>query len=429
MRNSLILVLSLLVAAIVTESQPANAQFVLDPPILIDSSARFTKLAVSGDGQKIIISWVLGKEILYRSSRDGGSFFGPVTVAAEAPPNPPGSDTAVDFFAESAPIITPDGSRAAMLAAVEANTLYAPILLPPFSTMARVRVYASSDMSGAFVQSHYVATLTDFREPESWLTGFHTTMHLETDGSGQSYFGVWNIFLLGRSDRNVVFARGGRASPLFETPIDLSELPFSEPFEDDRDPKIAVDEAGIHLFVAWERRSSTVLVRSSDGGQTWEQLDGLSAGSKPDIGFARTGGRLVVLSSPGIYPQPTRIAFILSEDLGETFGPEKIVAEGSITPRVIVSKPRVAISTDGEVIAVLYSQENCDPVWGCGILPVEIRLAVSQDGGLSFEGLGVVAETYFDNTYDVTMDDEGRWIYLVAENEGSGAAVFRRAVR
>jgi len=117
-----------------------------------------------------------------------------------------------------------------------------------------------------------------------------------------------------------------------------------------------------------------------------------------------------------------------------TVAEKRVLGDG--TEMIPTSPVRVSASDGGEVIAVLHAEEPCDPVFGClggSVLPFDVVLSISEDGGDTFERVGVVAQTHFAQSlsyaYDLQVRGDGDAIYLVSESAQHGATVFRRAVR
>lgn len=82
----------------------------------------------------------------------------------------------------------------------------------------------------------------------------------------------------------------------------------------------------------------------------------------------------------------------------------------------------------------MYAEEPCDNLFGCsGGNPFNIVLSVGEDGGQTFDRVGVVAQSHLvqslDATFDLHVREDGGRISLVAHSSDHDATVFQRYER
>lgn len=184
------------------------------------------------------------------------------------------------------------------------------------------------------------------------------------------------------------------------------------------------------------------LASSLDGGASWSLAQQADPWNDGDMAYANGSDELNVVYSTGFYflQPPAAIQLVKSVDDGATLSPPVTIALKHELPdgteMMPASPVRISSSNDGQVIAVLHTEEPCDPIFGClggSVLPFDVVLSVSEDGGSTFERVGIVAQTHFaqslSNTFDVQVRDDGELIFMVSESGEHGGSVFRRAVR
>lgn len=120
----------------------------------------------------------------------------------------------------------------------------------------------------------------------------------------------------------------------------------------------------------WAGDMWTHLYKSDDGGRTWQFLSRVTDFGAPSAPLLMSDGRLVMIYGSRL--PPAGIRAVVSEDEGQTWGPEIIVREdgGSWD----VGYPRAWEAAPGKIGAIYYFNTKDDPVqvkpvgtpWGAG---------------------------------------------------------------
>ena len=423
----------------------ASADYVLKAPIRI-SSARFPAIAASADAQDVMVSWYTPTTAEFRRSTNGGNSFGPTRVAVDDP-SIHGDGAWFNMVYGTVPVFTVDGSAAYLMSGVTLKTdVYAPPPgLPPGLNRNTLGVYDTTGTSSSPEQ--VIAVVSNGCELDTPLgCGSLGDFEFVSDDLAQHSASVFQYFQREgdqQSDIIVVPGEGGRLH--FDSPINLSETVLESPNGHESAPKIAMDGSGQKLFVIWKETSgasATRFARSLDGGSSWSLLpSNTDNASGIGLDYARTAGTLVQAYHTGFYYDPSNPSLIVvrtSSDDGNTFGPAVTVAEpqdlGGGDVEQVTGPVFIAVSRDGQTIAVLHAEEFCDNVFGCmggSGEPFDTVLSVSEDGGASFQRLGVIARGNFAS-YDLAVSANGDHILIIADHvsaTGQEAAVFVRADR
>lgn len=156
------------------------------------------------------------------------------------------------------------------------------------------------------------------------------------------------------------------------------------------------------------------------------------------LDYARDVATLALAYQTGYFndpADPSRIELRKSDDDGASFGAPVIVAarrdlgDGDYTQ--VRGPVELAVSRDGQTIAALHAEVFCDAVFGCEVsntYPKDVVLSVSEDGGASFERVGVIASSIVQN-YDIAIAADGSAVLMVVDDFDIDASVFVRAER
>jgi len=424
--------------------ESGRAAFVLESPVFMTSS-RFVQLATSQDGQEILISWSKSDAVDYRVSHDGGLSFSPVMIAVEAPESPL-EGLWLDVESGTAPALSADGSVAHIMAglALETDPDYPPPGWPPAIRISLMRLYTSLDTETGFEKTQRITSISDrCTGPFGLRCASLREFHLDASDNVDVFVSALSAFRFDGNQGDTWFAQGEAGGRKFSRPVNLSRKVLSSQAGNDFSPRIATDATGERIFIAWSEISPTGsylvnLAHSSDGGETWSEPFIEEGWSDGDLDYARSGDRLVWAYHAGYYfadpLNPSRIDVRTSDDGGATMGASTAAATAYELPDLstmqVTHPVRVAVSRDGQVIAVLYSEERCDPVFGCrggSVEPFDIVLSVSEDAGATYERVGVVAGSYF-SSYEFTVRGDCQEVYIITDSEDEGGTVFRRAV-
>jgi len=343
-----------------------------------------------------------------------------------------------------------DGSVSRVLASLglETDPFFPPPGLPPRLHVSFARLYGSGPATSSFRYTHTVTKLSDNCRGQPGL-GCSSLRALDAamSADGTKISVIWNAFGFDGQQGDTWFARAQGSDRSFGAPVNLSELLLPSSAGNDFDPRIVSSADGNRLFALWTEvslsgDSATYVSSSTDGGGSWSLAEVPDAWSDGDLAYTDGNGVLHFAYSTGFYflQPPSEIQIAQSSDDAGTFLPPVTVAEkrvlGDGTEMIPTSPVRVSASDGGEVIAVLHAEEPCDPIFGClggSVLPFDVVLSISEDGGDTFERVGVVAQTHFAQSlsyaYDLQVRGDGDAIYLVSESAQHGATVFRRAVR
>ena len=429
-------------------SAPAVAVFSLEPPLVLTPD-RIVGMAVSRGGQTVLVSWDDQLGVYFRLSQDGGLSFQPEKQVATPPPeNIDG--LWLEFNSGSVPLMSEDGRVSRVLASLglETDPFFPPPGLPPRLHVSFPRLYGSGPATSVFRYTHAVTKLSDNCQGPPGL-GCSTLRALDAamSADGDRIAVVWNAFGFDGQDGETWFARAQGRDRTFDPPMNLSELLLPSSAGNDFDPRIVSSADGNRLFTLWTEVTlngdfQANVASSIDGGTNWSLTQFLDVWSDADLAYSDEAATLHLAYSTGFYflVPPAEIQIAESSDDGGTFSlPVTIAVKhvlGDGTEMMPTSPVRVSTSDDGQIIAVLHAEEPCDPIFGClggSVLPFDVVLSVSEDGGATFQRIGVVAQTYFAQSlslaYDIHVRGDGEAIYLVCESAQHGATVFRRALR
>ena len=444
-RSPVLMILALFCALSFLLPVPVQAAFVLESPIQI-SSTRFVQLATSQDGQEILITWSKLNTVDYRVSHDGGLSFSPVMIAVEAPAIPL-EGLWVNVESGTAPVLSADGSVAHIMAGLEIETdpFFPPPGWPAGLKLSLVRLYTSTNLDAGFDITQRIIYISDncissFPLRCASLRDFHLAANDSLDVAAA----VWNAYRFDGKQGDTWFALGEDGGNQFFRAINISRRVLSSTEGNDYNPRMAMDATGARVFIAWTEisQSGSYVVNfahSSDSGETWSGPFVEDGWNICDLGYARSAERLFWAYHTGYYfgdsQNPSRVDVRISNDGGETMGAPTIAATGYELPdtsTMEVTHPvRLAVSGDGQVVAVLHAEERCDSVLGClgGISePFDIVLNVSEDAGATYKRVGVVAQSYF-STFDLSVRDDGQEVYITTDSTSPDGTVFLRAVR
>jgi len=426
----------------------AHAGFVLETPVAIGSD-NSTRLAVSNGGQKVLVAWDNPNGVYYQVSDNGGESFRP-GKQVDVPPPVHIDGLWLEFDAGSVPLLSANGSVSRVLASLglETDPFFPPPGLPPMLHMSFPRLYDSGAATFRFRYTHKVAAVSDRCDIRpglgcSALREFDAAMSDDAARVGV----LFNTYGFDGQQGDTWFVSANPVDGSYDEPLNLSQLVTPGSAGNDFDPRIEMTADGSGLFALWREVAPGGDFRmnftaSQDGGASWTPVKWFDAWHENDLAYAEASSELFLAYSTGYYflTPPAAIQVVQSNDGGGSFSTPVTVALkhvlGDGTEMMPTNPVRVSASSDGEVIAVLFAEEPCDPVFGClggSSLPFDIVLSVSEDGGDSFERIGVIAQSHFaqsvPNVYDVHVREDGGTIYIVSHSEGDGATVFLRAVR
>jgi hypothetical protein len=433
---------------VLSPSRPATADFSLEPPLVLTPD-RTVGMAVSRGGQSVLVAWDDQLGVYFRLSQDGGLSFQPQKQAA-APPPENIDGLWLEFDSGSVPLMAADGGVSRVLASLglETDPFFPPPGLPPRLHLSFPRLYGSGPATAFFRYTHAVTGLSDYCQGAPGL-GCSTLRVLDAamSADGQQIAVIWNAFGLDGQQGDTWFARAQGSDRTFGAPVNLSELLLPSSAGNDFDPRIVSSGDGNRLFVLWKEigvsgDSPTNIASSTDGGVSWSLTQLEEVSSDGDLAYTDESGVLHLAYSTGFYflDPPIEVQIAQSGDDAGTFSPPVTVAVkhvlGDGTQMMPTSPVRVSASDDGRVIAVLHAEEPCDPIFGClggSVLPFDVVLSISDDGGFGFQRVGVVAQTHFAQSlsyaYDLHVRGDGDAVYLLSESAQHGATIFRRALR
>lgn len=426
----------------------AHAEFVLQTPIPLTTD-HTVRMAVANSGQKVLVSWDDPSGVYFRVSHDPASGFEPAKPVALPPPeNIDG--LWLDFDHGSVPLMSSSGDISRVLASLKLETdpFFPPPWLPPSLHISFPGLYTSGYLTSVFRYSHQVTAISDRCKTQpglacSTLNEFDAAM--SSDASVMAV--VWNAYGLDGQEGDTWFASGEAGSGRFNTPLNLSRLVTGSAAGNDFDPRIVMSADGSRVYTSWTEveptgASLSYLSASVDGGANWSPAYVDDDWSASDMSYANNSAELIVAYSTGFYflEPPASIQVTQSMDDGVTFSAPVTVALKHVlndgTEMMPTSPVRVSVSADGEVISILHIEEPCDPLFGClggSVLPFDVVLSVSENGGSSFERVGVIAQSYFAQSltasYDIHMLEDGSELFIVTESAEQGASVFIRALR
>ncbi|MCB9686789.1 MAG: exo-alpha-sialidase [Alphaproteobacteria bacterium] len=404
--------------------------FTLQPTVPLDTRT-VTGLAVAGD--TVVVTLVddgVPNDILARTSLDGGLTFGPRELVHSVTRAPdawhrltPLSTTAVGLSADG------------LERSVAGGILMTDSRLPPLFSYPPVTVdveYGAAgvwrDDGAGWVPAHFLDAMTDRCDAggrSCMLLAQVDDVAVSDDGDvvWSSYTG-WDHYLQANPGRRgqALITRAVRGSAV-GAPIDLSARLLADDRTMELGARIATDASGDHVVAALYRGSSPVeqhLGVSFDAGATWQ--DTMVEGAASDVDYARDADIVawgVIRTSPVEYAIDVRT----STDGGRTFGAPVTVhasVHGS-PPSLMIDELRLAISRDGQVMAVVHEEDRCSP--SCGGAP-DVVLRVSEDGGATWTRLGVLTTTYAA-TYRVAVSDDGDTIWVAARDASGGSNLYR----
>ncbi len=441
-----ILMILILVGALSLALPPsARADFVLESPVQI-TSTRSVQLATSQDGQEILITWSKLNTVDYRVSHDGGLSFSPVMNAMEAPESPL-EGLWFEIESGTAPVLSADGSVAHIMAGLvlETDPFSPPPGWPADLKVSLMRLYTSTNLDVGFDKTQRITHVSDRCTSSLPLRcASLRDFHLAANDSLDVVAATLNAYRFDGKQGDTWFALGGDEGDKFFRAINISKRVLSSTEGNDYNPRMAMDTAGARVFIAWTEISPSGsyvvnLAHSSDSGETWSGPFVEDGWNICDLDYARSAERLLWAYHTGYYfgdPQnPSRIDVRISNDDGVTLGAPTIAATGYELPdtsTMEVTHPvRLAVSGNGQVVAVLHAEERCDPVLGClgGISePFDIVLNVSEDAGETYKRVGVVAQSYF-STFELSVRGDGQEVYITTDSTSPEGTVFFRAVR
>lgn len=444
-RVSVLMILALFSALSFLLPVPTQAAFMLESPLQITSS-RSVQLATSQDGQEILITWNKLDSVDYRVSHDGGLSFSPVKVAVEAPESPL-EGLSFEIENGTAPVFSADGLVAHIMAGLvlETDPISPPPGWPADLKLSLVKLFTSTNLEAGFERTQRITFVSDkctssFPLRCAGLRDFHLTANDSLDVMAAAL----NAYRFDGKQGDIWFALGEDGEQQFFRAVNISRGVLSSPEGNDYNPRMAMDATGARIFISWTEISPSGnymvnLAHSSDSGETWSGPFVEDGWNVCDLDYARSAERLFWAYHTGYYfgdPQnPSRVDVRISNDGGETLGAATIAAIGYELPdtsTMEVTHPvRVAVSGDGQVVAVLHAEERCDPVLGClgGFAePFDIVLNVSEDAGATYKRVGVVAQSYF-STFDLSVRDDGQEVYITTDSTSPDGTVFLRAVR
>ncbi len=266
----------------------------------------------------------------------------------------------------------------------------------------------------------------DSRFPDLWVTG-GTVYVVWEEGTGQA--------------KEILLARSRDRGQSFEPPVNVSNTPNRE----DRDARVVADFR--RVVVVWEQVSDRAndsdifFAFSRDGGQTFSSPRNLSSTSgtlstAPRVALSGPRGTFYVawedepLGDGGATTAQTEIFFTTIELQGqtETVGPRLNVSNTpetpSLNPKLVASRSRVFLAWEeggtstiarDDREARLRGEESTAPTQDR-----EIYLAVSADGGQSFNVVNVSNTPEFDSRRPA-LALAGMQTLLVAWEEEEGA--------
>jgi len=424
--------------------ESVQAVFVLDSPTYI-ASAGSMELATSQDGQEILITWSWLDSVKYRVSHDGGLSFSPVMTVMEAPQSTL-EGLWFDIEYDNACVMSADGSVAHVMAGlvIETDPWFPPPGWPPALKVTLFRLYTSYDLDRGFDKAQYITSVSADR---SWFFGLgHSYVRdfvLAANDSADIFAAALGAFNMARMG-DTYFSQGEAGGYKFSRPKNLSRAVLPHPYGNDYDQRIVMDATGQKIFVCWTEISDDTdfsgnLAHSLDGGETWSEPFVEDTWYDSDLDYADAAERLVWAYDTGYYfydpLDPSRIAVRISDDDGMTMGEPTTVALAHTLPdssTMQVTYPvRVAVSADGQVIAILHTEEHCTTAFGCtggSIEPWQIVLSVSEDGGSTYERVGLVAISSYA-TFDLAVRQDGQEVFITSESEDAGGTIFLKAVR
>jgi hypothetical protein len=421
-----------------------HAQYLLDPPYTITDD-RSLRVTASGGGQTVLLTWDDLTGVYFRVSNDQGLGFQPAKLVA-APPPENLDGLWLEYGSGSAPLMSNNGDISRVFTALELETdpFFPPPGLPPALHASFLRLYASGPFTSVFRFTHRVTPVSDvcLGPPGLACSGLR---NLDAAMSDDAFVigAAWTAFGYDGQDGDTWFARGEFGTQVFADAVNLTEQVLARSDGNDYDAKIAMSADGSRIFVVWTEIAPAtnfrlIITGSVDGGATWYPARIVDAWYDNDVAYARSSGEVFVAYSTGYYflAPPSEIQVIASSDDGATFSPPVTVAAIRELPdgtQMIPTYPvRVATTADGEIVAVLHTEEPCRPA-GCGSAPFEIVLSVSEDGGASFQRVGTVARSDFaqslTDTFDLQITDIGNLIFMTSHSDANDASIFRRAVR
>ena len=419
--------LSVALAALLAAGS-AGASFLLEPPVTLLHS-RGPRLAVSDDGQRVLVTWSTSADVVFVTSIDGGDTFLPTRTVLRA--------TGGLFYqvAPGLPLVSSDATKAFVMTG--------PLFRANHTSWIRAKLYVELTPAQLFQEGQSITAVSDACQYGGLLCATLRDFDLAAGDAAATFAAAWNAYQFdGPEQSDIWLATSVAGVPQFGSATNLSRLLLPSALGNDYDPRVASDAAGSRLFVSWTeippvRNFQVHLATSLDGGATWS-LSGTAndAWYNSDVDYARDAGRVVWAYNTGFYfirDEPSVIVTQLSDDDGTTLTPPVVVASRRDLPggdTIQVTEPvRAAISRDGRTIAVMHAEEFCDAALGCtgGTDPFATVLSVSEDGGATYQRLGAVAYSFFAD-FDLGISSDGNTIY-VAAGTAHDETYFIRAVR